>query len=79
MATVEREEEFVSLDLPEEFEGLEGLLGADLRAVVGMIAQRAHERLYLTRREYRQLQTDLWNGLAEVLNAAAAPLTVRNR
>lgn len=79
MATVDREAEFVALDLPEEFDGLEGLVGADLRAVVGMIAQRAHERLYLTAREFRQLQAELWNGLAGAVNEATAPLTIRNR
>lgn len=79
MATVERETQFITLDLPNEFEDLEGLIQADLQAVVAMLAQRAHERLYLTRREFAQLQATLWNGMADALNAAVAPLLIENR
>ena len=49
------------LELPVEFEDLEGLLRADLRAVVAMLTQRANERLLLTRREHHQLRETLWN------------------
>ncbi len=79
MPTVARETPSVPLDLPREFEGLEGLIQADLQAVVSMIAQRAHERLWLTRGEFARLQTRLWNGLAEVVNEAVAPMSVENR
>ena len=79
MATMERSIEFVALDLPEEFNDLEGLIGADFQAVVAMIVQRAHERLYLTGREHRRLQVQLWNRLAEAVNSAAAPLTIESR
>ncbi len=79
MAAIEHAPEFVPLDLPEEFGGIEDLVDADLRAVVSMIVQRAHERLYLTAREHRELQAELWNGLTSALNAATAPLTVANR
>lgn len=79
MATVERETQFVALDLPREFEDLEGLIQADLQAVVVMLAQRAHERLFLTRREFAQLQANLWNGMTDAVNAAVAPLSVENR
>jgi hypothetical protein len=79
MATVERIAEFVPLDLPTEFNDLEGLIGTDLQAVVAMIVQRAHERLYLTGREHRRLQVELWNGLVDAVNSAAAPLTIESR
>lgn len=79
MATVERSIQFVALDLPDEFEGLEGLIQADLQAVVAMIVQRAHERLYLTKREHRELQAEVWNGLADAVNNATAPLSLQNR
>jgi hypothetical protein len=79
MATCEHETQFVALELPAEFEDLEGLIQADLQAVVGMLVTRAHERLYLTRREHRHLQAELWNGLAEAINAATAPLSIANR
>ena len=59
------------------FELLSGV--SALAAVVSMIVERAHERLYLTAREHRELQAELWNGLTSALNAATAPLTVANR
>lgn len=68
-----------SLDLPAEFEDLEGLLRADMRAIVVALSQRANERLLLTRREYRQLQTTLWNNLAGAVNEAVEPLAVEAR
>lgn len=79
MSTIERSTEMIPLNLPEEFNDLEGLIGADLQAVVVMLVQRAHERLYLTGRQHRQLQTDLWNGLVDAVNSAAAPLSIENR
>lgn len=68
-----------ALELPAEFEDLSGLLRADLHAMVGMLTQRAHERLLLTRREVRELQQTLWNGLTEVVNSAVEPLTAERR
>ena len=75
MATCDRPTSFIDLDLPKEFEDLEGLIRADLEAIVRMVTERAHERLFLTRREFAQLQTDLWNGLADTINAAVEPLS----
>lgn len=79
MATCEHATSFDPLDLPAELEDLEGLLRADLQAIVAMVATRAHERLFLTRREFRQLQEALWNGLVGVLNESVAPLSVEAR
>jgi hypothetical protein len=79
MATCSNQTTFTALELPAEFTELEGLLGADLRAIVTMLAQRAHERLILTRREHFQLQQTLWNHLAEAVNVAMAPLSAENR
>lgn len=79
MSFREQDADFVPLELPAEFEGLDGLIQADLQAVVTMLAQRAHERLFLTRREFRDLQATLWNGLADAVNSAAAPLSLQNR
>ena len=79
MATVERETQFVGLELPAEFEDLEGLIQADLQAVVAMLAHRANERLFLTRREFAHLQAALWNGMADAVNVAVTPLTIENR
>ena len=67
------------LILPEEFEDLEGMLQTDLKAVVKMIAQRANERLLLTRREDRELRTALWNQLTVAINQAVEPLSADRR
>ena len=67
------------LDLPDEFEDLEGLLKADLKSVIAMLAQRADERLLLTRREGRQLRAQLWNSLTDAINHAVEPLTAERR
>ena len=67
------------LILPDEFEDLDGLLRADLKSVVAMIARRANERLLLTRREDKQLRTDLWNHLVAAVNTAVEPLTADRR
>jgi hypothetical protein len=79
MASCEQDAAFATLDLPDEFRELEGLLEADLHAIVTMLTQRAHERLFLTRREHRELQAQLWNGLTDVLSTALQPLSVEHR
>jgi hypothetical protein len=80
MATCESPEAtFEALDLPREFEDLEGLLRADLQAIVTAMTVRANERLFLTPREFRQLQVNLWNGLTQVLNEALEPLSADYR
>ena len=70
---------FAELQLPAELEDLEGLLHADLRAIVAMVATRAHERLFLTRREFRDLQQDLWGRLVEAVHETVEPFHAENR
>ena len=79
MAFCELDTLCAELELPRDFAELEGLLQADLRAIVVMLSERAHDRLRLTRRERQQLQADLWNGLAEVINSRLQPLSIENR
>lgn len=79
MATCKTDKKLDRLDLPREFEEIEGLVRADLRAVVAMIADRANERLLLTRREYAQLQANLWNRLVGVVNQTVEPLSADRR
>jgi hypothetical protein len=79
MATCERESTFEALELPHALEDLEGLVHADLQAIVSMLTSQAHERLFLTGREFRQLQQSVWNGLVGAINEAVAPLTVETR
>lgn len=75
MIASERETSPVPLELPREFEDLEGLVRADLRAIAAMIAERARDRLLLSRKQSRRLQQSLWNNLAEALNDVVEPLT----
>jgi hypothetical protein len=79
MAVCKNETALNELELPAEFEDLEGLLRADLRAVVAMLTQRANERLLLTRREHQQLRQSLWNNLTAAVNQAVEPLTAERR
>lgn len=67
------------LNLPAEYEDLTGLIEADLKAVASMLTRRAHERLLLTRREYRQLHRDLISRLSEAVNDSMAPLSAECR
>ena len=79
MAACKNDAALNDLELPAEFEDLEGLLRADLRAVVAMLTQRANERLLLTRREYHQLRATLWNNLTAAVNNAVEPLSAERR
>ena len=79
MAACKNEMALNDLTLPAEFEDLEGLLRADLRAMVVMLTQRACERLLLTRREQGQLRADLWNNLTAAINEAVEPLSADRR
>ncbi len=79
MDTCKNETALNDLVLPAEFEDLEGLLRADLRAVVTMLTQRANERLLLTRREQHQLRARLWNNLTAAVNEAVEPLSADRR
>ena len=74
MATCKNETALNDLELPTEFEDLEGLLRADLRAMVVMLTQRANERLILTRREHHQLRATLWNNLTAAINGERTTL-----
>ena len=68
------EDLFGSLDLPEEFEDLTGLLQADLKVIVTALTQRATDRLLLSRRQARQFQRKLWNDLTQSIGRAVQPL-----
>jgi hypothetical protein len=70
---------FEKLDLPRELRDLDGLIEADLRAVVTMITAQADARLMLTRREIHQLQNTLWNRLVGSINETVEPLTADAR
>ncbi|GAC1334946.1 MAG: hypothetical protein NVSMB14_02210 [Isosphaeraceae bacterium] len=75
MSASERETTLVPLELPREFEDLEGLVRADLRAIVAMVGDRARDRLLLSRKQCRHLQKSRWTSLVEALKDAVEPLT----
>ena len=79
MATCRSETPIRSLELPDEFEDLTGLLQTDLKAVVNVLTQRAGERLLLTRRESQLLRRTLWNNLTEAVNKSVEPLSAERR
>ena len=79
MASCQQPSTLQSLDLPYEFEGLEGLLQTDLKAIVTVLTQRASERLLLTRRETHQLRRELWNNLTRAINKTVEPLSAERR
>ena len=68
-----------SLELPNEFEDLSGLLQTDLKVIVSALVERAGERLLLTRRETQQLRRTLWNNLTQAVNDAVEPLSAERR
>lgn len=79
MATCRQEMALRTLELPDEFEDLTGLLQSDLKAIVTLLTERANERLLLTRRETRQLRQTLWDNLAQVVNESLEPLSADRR
>ncbi len=79
MTTCEQKTPLTSLDLPDEFEDLTGILQTDLKVIVATLAQRASERLLLTRRESQHLRRTLWNNLAQAINEAVEPLSADRR
>lgn len=79
MATCKQHATLAELELPPEFQDLEGLVRADLRAIVSMLTERASARLLLTRREHQHLRRTLWDGLVGAVNGALEPLSAENR
>ncbi len=79
MSICDREATFEALELPPGLDELEGLVHADLRAIVTMLTTSAHDRLFLTNREFQSLQQTLWNRMVEAINDSVAPLSVESR
>jgi len=79
MATCNPQTPLDSLELPNEFEDLSGLIQTDLKVIVSALVARANERLLLTRRETQQLRRNLWNNLTQAINEAVEPLSADRR
>jgi hypothetical protein len=76
MSTCIRESRSRTLELPDAFEDLTGVISADLKVIVTALAQRAGERMLLSPRQRHQLQRSLWDNLTRVLNETMDPLRV---
>jgi hypothetical protein len=76
MATRTRNDTLRTLDLPDAFEDLAGVIGSDLKVIVKALAQRARERMLLSPRQTQELQCTLWNKLTEVLSETMEPLSI---
>jgi len=68
-----------ALNLPHEFEDIGGLIEADIQAIASTVTSRAHERLLLTRREYRQLHRELRAAIVGAINQTLEPLSAECR
>ncbi len=63
----------IPLNMPREFEDLNGLVEADLKAIASMLTRRAQERLLLSRKQSRRLHQDLICRLSDAINQTMAP------
>jgi hypothetical protein len=76
MSTRTREDVLAALELPDLFEDLTGLISSDLKVIANALAERAADRLLLSRRQTQDLRRALWNNLTQVINETMEPLTV---
>jgi hypothetical protein len=79
MSTCTRESPPRSLELPDAFEDLTGVIASDLKVIVTALTQRAGERMLLSRRQLQQLQLRLWNNLTQALTETLEPLDVERQ
>ncbi len=68
-----------TLDLPDAFEDLTGVISVDLKVIVTALTQRAGERMLLSSRQRQQFQRTLWDNLTQVLNETLEPLQVERQ
>jgi hypothetical protein len=64
------------LQLPDPFEDLTGVIGSDLKVIAIALAERAADRLLLSRGQTHDLRRTLWNNLTQAINETMEPLTV---
>jgi hypothetical protein len=76
MSTCTHESPPRTLELPDAFEDLTGVIASDLKVIVTALTQRAGERMLLSRRQRQQLQCQLWNNLTRALTETLDPLQV---
>ncbi len=79
MATQFRNEMLKTLDLPDVYEDLSGIVRSELKLIATALSERAAERLFLTPRQTQHLKRQLYNRLAHSINETMAPLTVERQ
>ena len=79
MSTCTQESPPRSLELPDAFEDLTGVIASDLKVIVNALTQRAGERMLLSRRQRQQLQRTLWDNLTRALTETLEPLDVERQ
>jgi len=67
------------LKLPPEFEDLTGVIQNDLKVIVTILADRADQRLLLSKRQSQQLRRTLWDGLVDSIRKGLEPHKVEHR
>jgi hypothetical protein len=68
-----------SLELPDAFEDLTGIVASDLKVIVGALTRRAGERMLLSGRQRQELQRTLWNNLTQALAQSLEPFDVERQ
>jgi hypothetical protein len=79
MSTRTRDNTLRTLNLPETFEDLSGVISADLRVISTALAERAADRLLLSPRQCHQLRRKLWNKMTQAISETMESLTVERQ
>jgi hypothetical protein len=79
MSTRTREKPLPTLQLPEPFEDLTGLISSDLKVIATALAERAGDRLLLSPRQSHHLRRKLWKNLTQAINETMESLTVERQ
>jgi hypothetical protein len=79
MITRTRDNALQTLELPDPFEDLTGVISCDLKVIATALAERAGDRLLLSPRQTHQLRRELWNNLTQVINQTMESLTVERQ
>ena len=79
MSTRTRDNTLHTLNLPDTFEDLTGVISSDLKVIATALAERAGDRLLLSPRQCHQLRRKVWNKLTQAINETMESLTVERQ
>jgi hypothetical protein len=79
MSTRTREDTLQTLQLPDAFEDLTGVIRSDLKVIATALAERGQDRLLLPPRQAHQLRRKLLNNLTQIINETMESLTVERQ